>query len=146
MDSYKKESGPSHDPETTLYKQAQGGSRESLNELMDRHEKLVHFVVHRQWLLTVSYEDALQAGRQGLWRAIMGYDPGRGIRFSTYAYRAIMRYIWSSVKGEKRRQRREIAMGVLVSYFYRTEPDVVWVKEREEVTESVGALVAPEYW
>jgi DNA-directed RNA polymerase specialized sigma subunit len=72
---------------------AQGGNTESLNELMQRHEGLVHLVVQRQALLTLPYEEALQAGRWGLWRAILGYDPGRGTTFATYAYKAIMRYV-----------------------------------------------------
>ena len=80
------ESGFSGQAEATLYKKAQGGCQESLNELMARHEGLVRWVAQHQWLLTLPYEEALQAGRQGLWRAILGYDVGRGITFSTYAY------------------------------------------------------------
>ena len=70
-------------PETTLFMKAQAGCAESLNALMEQHEGLVHLVVRRQWLLTLEYEEALQAGRRGLWRAVLGYDPERGIRFST---------------------------------------------------------------
>ena len=42
--------------------------------------------------------EALQAGRTGLWRAILGFDPHRGVAFSTYAWPAIMRRIWPAVK------------------------------------------------
>jgi len=62
--------------EATQFEQAQGGCAASLNELMQRHEKLVHFVVQRQWLFTLPYEEAVQAGRRGLWRAILGCDAG----------------------------------------------------------------------
>ena len=99
----KEESGLGRESETTLFVQAQGGCAESLNELMQRHEKLVHFVVQRQWLLTLPYEEAVQAGRRGLWRAILGYDVGRGTTFATYAYKAIMKYVWEAVKSEQRR-------------------------------------------
>jgi hypothetical protein len=54
-----------------------GCNNESLNELMQRHEGLVHLVIQRQALLTLPYEEGLQAGCWGLWRAILGYDPGR---------------------------------------------------------------------
>jgi RNA polymerase sigma factor (sigma-70 family) len=40
----------------------------------------------------------VHAGRIGLWRAILGYDPQRGYAFSTYAYPAIARHIWQAVK------------------------------------------------
>jgi len=89
-----KESGFSKQAEATLIKQAQGGSQESLNLLLLRHEQLVHWVVQRQWLCTLPYVVAVQEGRRGLWHAILGFDPERGSRFSTYAYQAIMKYVW----------------------------------------------------
>ena len=51
--------------ETTLFTQAQAGCADSLNDLMEQHEGLVHLVVRRHWLLTLEYEEALQAGRRG---------------------------------------------------------------------------------
>ena len=136
-----KKSGFSWQAEATLYEKAQGGSQESLNELMARHEGLVRWVAQHQWLLTLTYDEALQAGRQGLWRAILGYDVGRGITFSTYAYPAIMREIWAAVKGERRRIRREVSPGVLEVTWYRTAPDPAWLREEQELRESLLALV-----
>lgn len=85
-------------PEASLIEQAQGGCKESLNLLMERHEPLVVYAVKRQNLGDMPFEEADQAGREGLWNAIMGYDPHRGYRFSTYAYPAIVRRIWEAVK------------------------------------------------
>jgi RNA polymerase sigma factor (sigma-70 family) len=62
-----------------------------------RHEKLVHWVVHRQWLGSLPYLEAVQAGRIGLWHALLGYDPSRGHAFSTYAVPAIRRAVWRAV-------------------------------------------------
>ena len=81
-----------------LFRQAQAGCRESLNALMKRHARLIPYVVNRQNRWGLAYEDALQAGRHGLWRAIMGFDPYCGWRFTTYAYVAIMRYVWAAVQ------------------------------------------------
>ena len=86
-----KEEGPrqrKHDsltPEANLFIQTQAGCRECLNELMARHDGLAQAVVRRQWLGDMPFAEALQAARIGLWRAIMRYDPHRGIAFSTYA-------------------------------------------------------------
>jgi len=66
-------------------------------QAMAEHEGLVHWVVRRQWLGVLSYAEALHAGRIGLWRALQGYDPGRGTAFSTYAVPAIARAIWRAV-------------------------------------------------
>ena len=113
------ESGFGQPTEATLIKQAQAGCQESLNLLLLRHEGLVHLVVQRQWLCTLPYDQAIQDGRHGLWRAILGFDLERKNRFSTYAYAAIMKYVWAAVKAERRRLRREVPLGspggVLVS-------------------------------
>jgi RNA polymerase sigma factor (sigma-70 family) len=61
------------------------------------HEGLVRWVVRRQRLGGMPYEDAVQAGRIGLWHALKGYDPLRGTRFSTYAVVAISRAVWRAV-------------------------------------------------
>ena len=77
--------GPGSVSEATLFGQAQAGCSDSLNALMARHDGLVQAVVRRQVLGQLAFAEALQAGRSGLWRAILGYDPSRGPAFSTYA-------------------------------------------------------------
>ena len=57
------------------------------------HEGLIHAVIRREGSGSLSYEEALHAGRIGLWRALLGYDPARGTAFSTYAWVAIRRHI-----------------------------------------------------
>jgi RNA polymerase sigma factor (sigma-70 family) len=57
------------------------------------HDGLVHAIIRREGSGMLTYEEALQAGRIGLWRAIVGYDPRRGTAFSTYAWVAIRRHI-----------------------------------------------------
>jgi RNA polymerase sigma factor (sigma-70 family) len=69
---------------------------------MAEHDRLVHAVVRRQILGPLSFAEALHAGRIGLWRAILGYDPQRGLAFSTYAWPCIARAVWAAVKGAER--------------------------------------------
>ena len=85
-----------------LFRQAQARCPASLNHLMAAHDRLVHAVIRRQVLGTLPFAEALQAGRIGLWRAILGYDPQRGLAFSTYAWPCIAREVWSAVKGAER--------------------------------------------
>ena len=80
-----------------LFQQAQAGCRDSLERLMAAHEALVHHIVRQQALGCLSYGEAVQAGRIGLWRAILGFDPQHGLAFSTYAWPAIMHHIWREV-------------------------------------------------
>jgi RNA polymerase sigma factor (sigma-70 family) len=135
------EGGFGEQTEATRFEQAQGGCTASLNELIQRHEGLVHLVVQRQWLLTLPYDEALQAGRRGLWRAILGYDPGRGKAFAAYAYPAIMREIWLAVKRERRRLAQEVPQSLLVAYFYQPGVDPAQLRDQQEVGSSLRALV-----
>jgi RNA polymerase sigma factor (sigma-70 family) len=84
---------------------AQAGDRESVEQLMRTHEGLVHHIVRQQWCGCLSYEEAAHAGRIGLWRAILGFDPERGNAFSTYASVAIARHVWRAVAGAEREDR-----------------------------------------
>ena len=81
-----------------IYSCAQGGCRECLNGLMRRHEGLIHTVLRRQSSGPLSYEELLQAGRIGLWQAVLRFDVEHGATFSTYAGVAIERRIWQAVK------------------------------------------------
>ena len=77
-----------------LFRQAQAGDAVSLARLMDKHDGLVHHILRRQWSDSLTYSEVLQEGRIGLWRAILGFDPERGVAFSTYAGVAIARRVW----------------------------------------------------
>jgi RNA polymerase sigma factor (sigma-70 family) len=64
---------------------------------MGQHEGLVRWVVRRQYLGNLPYQDALHEGRLGLWAALRRYDPRRGTAFSTYAVPAIAHAVWRAV-------------------------------------------------
>jgi RNA polymerase sigma factor (sigma-70 family) len=65
------------------------------------HEGLVRWVVRQQWRGVLSFEDAVQAGRIGLWQALRRYDASRGTRFSTYAVPAIAHAVWAAVAADQ---------------------------------------------
>jgi len=106
--------GPGTPTGAALFRQAQAGCRDSLARLMAAHEGLVHAVVRKQVLGGLPFAEALQAGRIGLWRAILGFDPQRGTAFSTYAWTCIMHRVWREVKLADRAQ-GQAAKGLLLS-------------------------------
>ena len=81
---------------------AQSRCRECQDALVRQHEGLVHVVLRRQSRGDVPYEDLLQAGRIGLWRAVLHFDADRGVAVSTYAGVAIQRHIWQAVRRANR--------------------------------------------
>ena len=77
---------------------AQAGCRVCLDNLMRRNEGLIHHILRRQFRGDALYDDLVQEGRIGLWKAILRFDPHRGAAFSTYAGVAIQRHIWKAAK------------------------------------------------
>ena len=71
---------------------------QAVEKAMEQHDGLVHAFIRRQGGGDIPYEEALQAGRIGLWYAIQGYDPARGTTFSTYAWVAIYRHVHRRAK------------------------------------------------
>lgn len=115
--------------EIPLFEQAQAGCQRSLDHLMRRHEGLVQAVVRQQYLGDLPFAEAVHAGRVGLWRAILGFDPQRGLAFSTYAWPAIMRRVWQAVKARA-------PEGPV-----RTERELSWGSSSDPVTLSEAPMV-----
>lgn len=81
---------------------AQSGCSDCLNHLVRQNEALVHWVLQRSDRTGLSYEEALQAGRLGLWQALVHFKMERGFAFSTYAVVAIRRRI--QLEGQRSRR------------------------------------------
>ena len=69
----------------SLLKQAQGGDRDAMAELMDKNAGLVRGIANRFRGRGVEYEDLIQIGSIGMLKAIRSFDTDRGTQFSTYA-------------------------------------------------------------
>jgi RNA polymerase sigma factor (sigma-70 family) len=102
--------------------------------LLREHRKLVVAVVRKQWLGERSaYADLVQEGTIALWRAILGFDSGRGLAFSTYAWRAIERAVWAAIKRAERAEGwsewvrgEELALLLVEAEERREQQEVLW--------------------
>jgi RNA polymerase sporulation-specific sigma factor len=119
-----------------LFYQAQIGDAAIVNQLMGQHDGLVHYMLRRQSSGPLSYGELLQAGRIGLWRAIMGYDPQRGTAFSTYASVVIARHIWRAVS-----QAQQIEPGCQTAVEPSSPPDPLGYLLEQELYEALHRLV-----
>ena len=128
---------PERSQEADLFHQAQQGCRVSLNRLMAQHEGLVQVNVRRQCSGPVAFEECLQAGRIGLWRAILGYQPERGWAFSSYAWPSISRAVWRVVREAQRRPVVGLGLGQP-----RRGSDPAVAYETEAVKQALHDLVA----
>jgi RNA polymerase sigma factor (sigma-70 family) len=119
-----------------LFRRAQAGDRRCLNRLMRRHDGLVHHIIRQQWDGPLTYAETLQEGRIALWRAILGFDPGRGTAFSTYASVAIARQVWHAVDRAQEEQQDDLIF--LAPSPFPHPRDLVL---KQEIEEAIYALV-----
>jgi RNA polymerase sigma factor (sigma-70 family) len=138
----KRESGLGLQPEARLFEQAQKGCGDSLDLLMARHEPLVRYAVKRQNLGDLPWQEADQAGRIGLWKAILRFDAHRGYRFSTYAYPAIVHAIWGVVKVHCQDNQRAHGTREWAVFFRHWHAGPVQRQAEREVQASLQAMVA----
>jgi RNA polymerase sigma factor (sigma-70 family) len=110
---------------------------QAVQQAMEQHDGLVHAFIRRQGGGEIPYEEALQAGRVGLWRAIEGSDPTRGTTFSTYAWVAICRQVQRRAKELS----RETAVWLQEGAASRVMPDPAEEWERKVTTEALHDLV-----
>jgi RNA polymerase sigma factor (sigma-70 family) len=129
-------------PEARFFEQAQGGCKDSLNLLLERHEPLVKYAVQRQNLGDLPWEEADQAGRLGLWQAILGYDLQRGYRFATYAYPAIVHQVWAAVKAHCVANQHAHAVRGWAMFFRHWETGAAHQQAAQEVLACLRAMVA----
>lgn len=75
--------------ELELFKRAQAGNREAVDELMNNYKSLVSVIARRYYLSSEDIEELIQEGMMGLYRAITTYDPQKNTSFKAYADRVI---------------------------------------------------------
>lgn len=73
------------DNEALVAAYAESGSPAALDELVRRNQNLLHHILKRFAYAHEPYEDLLQVANLGLIKAAQRFDPGRGVKFSTYA-------------------------------------------------------------
>ena len=84
---------------------AQAGCEDCLCALLRENRGLILAVIRVQYMGQVEDADLEQEGWIGFWQAIKRYDPGRGARFSTFAWLIIRHRIWTAVERDSRVER-----------------------------------------
>ncbi len=82
-----------------LVRRAQDGDQKARHTLVESNLRLVMKVVWRFTGSGLDPEDLFQVGCLGLMKAVDGFDPDRGLRFSTYAVPAIIGEIRRYLRG-----------------------------------------------
>jgi len=104
-----------------------------MRTLLREHSGLVYRMVNRQAAGKVECADLFQEGRIGLWQAIVHYEVGRGVAFSSYACVVIQHQLWQAVR------RSQKAEGWLEAEGWEEGLDrVVRVWQQEQIHQALG--------
>ncbi len=64
-------------------------TEENFDRIIEQYKNLVYFIVHKYFVGKDTFEDIVQVGMLGLVLAVKRFEPERGLRFSTFAFRTI---------------------------------------------------------
>lgn len=84
--------------ENELCAAAKAGDSDAVEALVGRYSRLVKTCARAYYLAGAEGEDLIQEGMLGLWRAVITFDPNRGVPFEAYAHTCISRRIYSAVR------------------------------------------------
>ena len=124
-------------------------SQLSKEQLFSRNTGLVYFIIKTYYSHEgrFEYQDLVQMGMVGLWKACLRYDSSKGVKFSSFA----CKQIWGNISAQLRdsglfmgnkesRARRENSIGLL-SYFVDKESDNIKGTGQTTTEDVVEAIV-----
>jgi RNA polymerase sigma factor (sigma-70 family) len=130
---------------------AQAGCEVCLEKLVKEYAGLICAAVHAQNAWKADFGDLIQEGRIGLWKAVRGFDPQRGVRFSSYAWVAIRNRVWdavayaSKIEGWQEGQRAQDQLGELISSWQSAQIRQALSEELEHLPDRLRQLIILHY-
>lgn len=88
-----------HEETMRLIRLAQQGDESAKSILLDENMPLIKSIIRRYRNTVIEYDDLIQLGSLGLYKAMMHFNPSFNVRFSTYAV--------PMINGEIKRQIRD---------------------------------------
>lgn len=116
----------SHEETMRLISEAQQGSEAAKSTLLAENMPLIKSIVKRYRNTAIEYDDLIQLGSYGLYKAIMHFNTAFGVRFSTYAVPMISGEIKRQIRddGPVKVSRATKALAILINKYideYRVE-------------------------
>lgn len=74
-----------HNETIELITKAQSGDKQAASKLLESNMPLVKSIIKRYRNTSIEFDDLIQLGSLGLYKAIMNFNQEFGVRFSTYA-------------------------------------------------------------
>ena len=87
-----------------LIERIRNGDSKAEEELYTKYKKTVLSCARKYYMEGADWEDLLQEGMIGMYKAVCGFDPSREAKFRSFAEICIRRQIYSAIKGALRKK------------------------------------------
>jgi len=91
-------------PDNLLVNQSREGNQVALDMLMRRYKPLVKSKAKVYFLIGGDLEDLIQEGMIGLYKAVLDFNPIKGIVFASFASLCVVRQIQTAIKAASRQK------------------------------------------
>lgn len=88
--------------ENDLILKAKNGNESALDKIMELYKPLVVKIARKYFLINSSFDDLIQEGMWGLFKAYRSFDVNSGVSFKNYATLIINRQIQTAIKTNNR--------------------------------------------
>lgn len=125
--------------EHELIRKAQSGDQDAVNKLVESNLRLVISIAKRYRNVSgVMFEDLIQEGNLGIFKAIEKFDTSTGNRFSTYASWWIRQNVTRYISNHGRTVRIPIKMTETLSKANRIKEELAYQLGREATDEEIA--------
>lgn len=127
-----------HEETMRLIQKAQEGDEEAKSRLLEENMPLIKSIIKRYRSTMIEYDDLIQLGSLGLYKAIMNFNRDFGVRFSTYAVPMISGEIKRQIRddGPIKVSRSTKALALLINKY---TDEFRGTEGREPTIEEIGA-------
>ncbi len=121
-------------------RRAQAGDVEAIEAILILHKPLVRERTAHLYILGADYEDTLQEGMIGLYKAILTYDPVRGASFATYASTCVRNHVIDQVKKAGREKNSPLNFSFSLQHFNENQDNAERPGELEIADDEADVL------
>ena len=97
-----------------LVRLAQSADNLAMETLLLRYKKMVKRKASRMFIAGGDYEDVIQEGMIGLFKAVREYDPGRQVAFSSFAVYCVLSQITDAVRTASRAKHSALNLSISI--------------------------------
>jgi len=105
-------------PDNLLVNQSREGDKIALDILMRRYKPLVKSKAKIYFLIGGDLEDLIQEGMIGLFKAVLDFNPGKGIVFASFASLCVVRQIQTAIKAASRQKHMPLNSSISIYSAY----------------------------